>query len=165
MELCKRYKEIEGPLLDYWPLEQRIQTLLADAKKDRLLEVAVGLGPTDGSAINAPHASRPAVQSGTKLSWIHNYSRVCNAVEAKEQQASEELSECLEKQAGIRLMVKQADLNQREMLYVELHYYQGKPVKVVGSREYMNLSQSSLGRIRLQILKKIYTFQQNCTAG
>lgn len=147
----KDIEQLEWRLIDYKTLEDRVNSLLEEGQKSKILTVALDCGPSD-KVVQA--ISKPRVQTSGPQSWIQMFGDTWEKISKKAERMSEEIAECLEKQEEIRMMVDAADLSEKQKLYVQLRYYQGKMVKVVAlEMGYKNTER--LKKIRRDALAKI----------
>ncbi len=149
--MCEDYTSIEQRLLEYSILTLRINSLIEETTKSTLRNIALKLGPSD---IKTSDMSKQRMQTSSPQDWIYYFEKECAKMTAQTEGMKQEIYDCLEKQENIRMMVDAADLSEKQKLYVQLRYYQGKLVKVVASEMGYNNTES-LKKIRREALKKI----------
>ena len=145
-------EQIEKKLLEYHVLTQRLDALSRSAEKDILKKAALSLRPSDNMTQDV---TRPKVQTSSPQSWVLDLEKAFDRLNKRKTQMCDDMIEILDKQADIKLMVDRARLDEKEKLYCELRYFQGKMAKVVEIET--GLGESACLALRKKILEKINT--------
>jgi DNA-directed RNA polymerase specialized sigma24 family protein len=146
--MVDEYTAIENKLNKYYYLTQRLNLLAKEARESGLLGIALKLGP-QGVTVSDP--TRVMASGSPNNDWLGEFQRMAGNLKTPNV-LFDEISEVLEEQEEIRLLVSCAALEEREKLFVELRYFNGLPMKEIDIK---GLSGSTLKDIRRSALQKI----------